>query len=113
MEFGAHSKGVIGGAVEVHRELGPGLLESACEQCLACGPNRNGRSFQQQHPQPVADKGIQRDCGYRIAMSIQDLLIIELRAFEGITGVHAAELHSYMKLAGINTDLLINFEATS
>ena len=76
MEFDDLSKRVIGCAIEVHRELGPGLLESTYEQCLARELSLNGISFQLQHPQPVEYKGIQLDCGYQIDMLIEDELII-------------------------------------
>jgi GxxExxY protein len=112
MEFDDLSKRVIGCAIEVHRELGPGLLESTYEQCLARELSLNGISFQRQHPQPVAYKGILLDCGYRIDMLIEDELIIELKAVEEIKGIHEAQLLTYMKLAGIKTGLLINFNVT-
>jgi len=112
MEFDNLSKRVIGCAIEVHRELGPGLLESTYEQCLAHELSLNGISFQRQHPQPVAYKGILLDCGYRIDMLIEDELIIELKAVEEIKGIHEAQLLTYMKLAGIKTGLLINFNVT-
>ena len=112
MEFDDLSKRVIGCAIEVHRELGPGLLESTYEQCLARELSLNGISFQRQHPQPVAYKGIQLDCGYRIDLLIEDELIIELKAVEEVKGIHKAQLLTYMKLAGIRTGLLMNFHVT-
>jgi GxxExxY protein len=92
MEFDTLSNRVIGCAIEVYRELGPGLLESTYEQCLARELSLNGISFRLQHPQPVACKGIQLDCGYRIDMLIEDGLIIELKAVEEIKGIHEAQL---------------------
>jgi len=112
MEFDELSKRVIGCAIEVHRELGPGLLESTYEQCLARELSLNEISFQLQHPQPVEYKGIQLDCGYRIDILIEDELIIELKAVEEIKGIHEAQLLTYMKLAGIKTGLLMNFNVT-
>ena len=112
MEFDDLSRRVIGCAIEVHRELGPGLLESTYEQCLARELSLHGISFQLQHPQPVAYKGIRLDCGYRIDVLIEDELIIELKAVEEIKGIHEAQLLTYMKLAGIKTGLLINFNVT-
>ena len=112
MEFDDLSNRVIGCAIEVHRELGPGLLKSTYEQCLAHELKRNGISFQLQHPQPVEYKGIRLDCGYRIDMLIEDEMIIELKAVEEIKGIHEAQLLTYMKLAGIKTGLLINFNVT-
>jgi GxxExxY protein len=112
MEFDDLSDRVIGCAIEVHRELGPGLLESSYEQCLARELSLNGVSFQLQHPQPVEYKGIQLDCGYRIDVVIEHKLIIELKAVEEIKGIHEAQLLTYMKLAGIRIGLLINFNVT-
>ena len=88
MEFDDHSNRVIGCAIEVHRELGPGLLESTYEQCLARELRLNGISFQLQQPQPVEYKGVQLDCGYRIDLLIEDQLIVELKAVEKIRGIH-------------------------
>jgi len=112
MEFDDLSKRVIGCAIEVPRELGPGLLESTYEQCLARELSLNGISFQLQLPQPVQYKGIQLDCGYRIDVLIEDELIVELKAVEEIRGIHEAQLPTYMKLAGIKIGLLINFNVT-
>ena len=112
MEFDDLSKRVIGCAIEVHRKLGPGLLEFTYKQCLARELSLNGISFQQQHPQPVEYKGIQLDCGYRIDMLIEGELIIELKAVEEIKGIHEAQLLTYMKLAGIKTGLLITVNVT-
>ena len=112
MEFDDLSNRVIGCAIEVHRELGPGLLESTYEQCLARELSLNGISFQLQHPQSVEYKGIQLDCGYRIDMLIENKLIIELKAVEKIKGIHEAQLLTCMKLAGIKTGLLMNLNVT-
>ena len=112
MEFDALSNRVIGCAIEVHRELGPGLLESAYEQCLAHELGRNGIKFQLQHPQPVQYKDIRLDCGYRIDMLVENKLILELKSVEEIKGIHEAQLLTYMKLAGVKIGLLINFNNT-
>ena len=109
MEFDELSNRVIGCAINVHRELGPGLLESAYEQCLAREFKLKGIAFCLQHPQPVAYKGIRLDCGYRIDVFVEDALIIELKSVEEIKGIHEAQLLTYMKLAGVKTGLLINF----
>ena len=100
---------VIGCAIEVHRRLGPGLLESTYQQCLARELHLNGIGFKLEHPLPVEYKGVQLDCGYRIDILAENRLIIELKAIEKITGIHRAQLLTYMKLSGINTGLLINF----
>ena len=112
MEFDDLSHRVIGCAIEVHRELGPGLLESTYEQCLARDLSLSGISFNLQHPLPVEYKGVRLDCGYRIDLLIEQKLIVELKAVEEIQGIHQAQLLTYMKLAGIKTGLLINFNVT-
>jgi GxxExxY protein len=112
MEFDALSNRVIGCAIEVHRELGPGLLESTYEQCLAHELQRSGIAFHLQHPQPVHYKGILLDCGYRLDLLVEGELIVELKSVERIKGIHEAQLLTYMKLAGVKTGLLINFNVT-
>ena len=109
MEFEKLSHRVLGCAIEVHRELGPGLLESTYEQCLAQEFRLSGLSFKIQHPQPVEYKGIHLDCGYRIDLLVEDELIIELKSVDQLKGIHEAQLLTYMKLAGIRTGLLMNF----
>jgi len=100
---------VIGCAIEVHRILGPGLLESAYEQCLARELALQEIGFQLQVPVPVEYKGVRLDCGYRIDVLVNKRLILELKAVETILGIHKAQLLSYMKLSGISTGLLLNF----
>ena len=109
MEFDELSNRVIGCAIEVHRELGPGLLESTYEQCLAHELSKNDISFKLQHPLPVIYKSVRIDCGYRIDLLVEDKLILELKSVEQIKDVHTAQLLTYMKLAHIKTGLLINF----
>jgi GxxExxY protein len=112
MEFDELSNRVIGCAIEVHRELGPGLLESSYEQCLAHELTLNGIGFQLQYPLPVAYKGIRLDCGYRVDVLVEQTLILELKSVEEIKGIHEAQLLTYMKLASVKTGLLINFNVT-
>lgn len=112
MEFDDLSNRVIGCAIEVHRFLGPGLLESAYEQCLAYELNRNGIAFQLQHPQSVRYKDVVLDCGFRIDVLVENQLIVELKSVEAIKGIHEAQLLTYMKLAGVKIGLLINFNST-
>ncbi len=109
MEFDELSKRVIGCAIEVHRVLGPGLLESTYEQCLAHELKQAGVSFKMQHPLPVEYKGIRLDCGYRVDLLVDDELILELKSVEAVKGIHEAQLLTYMKLADIKKGLLINF----
>jgi GxxExxY protein len=109
MIFDELSNRVIGCALEVHRELGPGLLESTYEQCLAHELKLNGIAFELQHPLPVKYKGIRLDCGYRVDVLVEDKLIIELKSVERIRPIHEAQLLTYMRLAEIKIGLLINF----
>jgi GxxExxY protein len=100
---------IIGLAIEVHRVLGPGLMESTYQRCLAHELELQDLSFRFEHPMPVAYKGVQLDCGYRIDLLVEDRLILELKAVETVSGIHKAQLLTYMKLSGIRTGLLINF----
>jgi GxxExxY protein len=112
MEFDDLSNRVIGCAIEVHRHLGPGLLESTYEQCLAHELSRNNIAFQLQLVQPVRYKDVLLDCGYRIDVFVENQLIIELKSVEKLLGIHEAQLLTYMKLAGIKIGLLMNFNVT-
>ncbi len=109
MQFDQLSKRVIGCCIEVHRHLGPGLLESTYQQCLAHELTLQGIDFRMEDPLPVEYKGIRLDCGYRVDVFVEDRLILELKSVEEVKGVHEAQLLTYMKLAGIGTGLLINF----
>ncbi len=112
MQFDELSNRVIGCAIEVHRELGPGLLESTYEQCLAHELKLNGIAFTLQQSLPVTYKGLHLDCGYRVDVLVQNKLILELKSVETITGIHQAQLITYMKLANIQAGLLLNFNVT-
>jgi GxxExxY protein len=109
MEFSELSHKVIGCAIEVHRVLGPGLLESTYEQCLAHELNLNKISLKLQHPLPVQYKEIRLDCGYRVDILIENEIIIELKSVEELKGIHEAQLLTYMKLAEIKQGFLMNF----
>ncbi len=109
MEFTELSNKVIGCAIEVHRILGPGLLESTYEQCLAHELKLNGINFNLQHPLSVEYKGIRLDCGYRVDVLVEDEIILELKSVDSLSGIHEAQLLTYMKLADINQGFLINF----
>jgi GxxExxY protein len=100
---------VIGCAIEVHRVLGPGLLESAYKQCLARELSIEGVAFKLEVDLPVEYKGVRLDCGYRMDIVVEANLILELKAVEALNRLHEAQLLSYMKLANIPTSLLINF----
>jgi GxxExxY protein len=100
---------IIGCAIEVHRALGPGLLESTYEQCLARELSLNDVPFRLQVPIPVEYKGLHLDCGYRIDVLVNDQVILELKSVERTLALHEAQLLTYMKLAVIEKGLLINF----
>ena len=91
---------IIGAAIEVHRHLGPGLLESAYEECLCHELNLRGLSFWRQKPLPIEYKGIKLDCSYRIDVVVENKVILELKCVENITPVHEAQLLTYMKIGG-------------
>jgi GxxExxY protein len=100
---------IIGAAIEVHRHLGPGLLESTYEECLCHELHLRGLEFKRQIQLPVIYKGISLDCGYRIDVVVQDEVVLELRSVERLLPVHEAQLLTYMKLLGKGVGLLINF----
>ena len=100
---------IIGCAIEVHRELGPGLLESAYAQCLARELTLKGIAFELQKPMPVEYKGVQIDCGYRLDLVVDGQIILELKALAAIEPIHEAQMLTYMKSAKVRTGLLINF----
>jgi GxxExxY protein len=100
---------IIGCAIEVHRNLGPGLMESAYEKCLSFELSSNNIQHSVQKPLPVKYKHIDLDCEYRIDLLIENKLIVELKSVEKILPVHEAQTLTYMKLANVSTGLLINF----
>jgi len=100
---------IIGLAMEVHRELGPGLLESAYEACLSFELRNAGITHERQCPLPVVYKGLEIDCAYRIDLLLPDKLVIELKTVDVLAPIHEAQLLTYLKLTGIETGLLINF----
>ena len=100
---------VIGCAIEVHRALGPGLLESAYDRCLAHELGLQGIDFVRQAPLPVAYKGVNLDCGYRIDFIIDGRLVVELKTVDRLLPIHQAQVLTYLKLLQIKQGLLINF----
>ena len=100
---------IIGCAIEVHRTLGPGLLESAYEQCLARELSLQDVGFRLQVPVPVEYKGVHLDCGYRIDVLVNEQVILELKSLERTLAIHEAQLLTYMKLANVAKGLLTNF----
>jgi len=102
---------IIGAAIEVHRVLGPGLLESAYEECLCYELSLRDLKFKWQVPLPVAYKGIKLACGYKMDLLVDDLVVVELKTVEGLLQVHSAQLLSYLRLSGKPVGLLINFNS--
>ena len=102
---------IIGAAIEVHRELGPGLLESAYEECLAHEFTLRGLAYQRQKPLPVFYKGIQVECGFRLDFLVEETVVVELKAVEQLSPVHQAQVMTYLKLAQCRLGLLINFNS--
>ena len=100
---------IIGAAIEVHRNLGPGLLESAYEECLCHELHLRGMDCKRQVPLPVLYKGLKLDCGYKIDLIVQDEVLLELKAVERLLPIHEAQLLTYLKLTGKRVGLLINF----
>jgi GxxExxY protein len=109
LEFDALSNRVIGCAIEVHKNLGPGLLESTYEQCLAHELIAADIPFKLQCPLPVQYKNTKLDCGYRVDLLVDNKIILELKSIDRILPIHEAQLLTYMKLANISIGLLMNF----
>ncbi len=100
---------IIGAAIEVHRALGPGLLESAYQTCLAHEFSLRGIAFEREKPLPVEYKGTRLDCGYRIDFLVDDRVVVELKSVDAIRKIHEAQLLTYLKLIECKVGLLINF----
>ena len=100
---------VIGACIEIHRHLGPGLLESAYEECLCHELSVLGIHFERQKPLPVKYKTVNLACGYRLDLVIEHKIILELKAVESLLAIHEAQLLTYLKLSGLTLGLLINF----
>jgi GxxExxY protein len=100
---------IIGAAIEVHRALGPGLLESAYEECLCHELRSRGVPFDRQLPLPVTYKGITLECGYRLDLFVAGRVIVELKSVEKLEPIHTAQVLTYLRLKGPRLALLINF----
>ena len=109
MQINEITERIIGCAIEVHKSLGPGLLESAYEECLAHELVLAGLNFERQKPVPVVYKDIKLECGYRIDLLVENSVIVELKSVECINPVHEAQILTYMKFANKSIGLLINF----
>jgi GxxExxY protein len=112
MELNEITQKIIGCAIEVHRNLGPGLLESAYEECLAYELIKLGLNIKRQQPTPVVYKEIKLECGYRIDILVENTVIIELKVVDTINPVHEAQILTYMKFANKSIGLLINYNVT-
>ena len=112
MELNEISEKIIGAAIQVHRTLGPGLLESTYEACLKYELEKRGLKIQSQVGLPVIYDGMKIDLGYRLDILVEDAVIIELKAVTAIIPLHEAQLLSYLKLSGKHLGLLINFNVT-
>jgi GxxExxY protein len=108
-EFDRITQTIIGAAIDVHRALGPGLLESAYEACLAYELAQRGLKVEPQKPLPVVYRDVRLECGYRLDLVVEDAVIVEVKAVESLAPIHEAQLLSYLKLSGLRVGLLINF----
>lgn len=109
MDLNKLSNKIIGAAIEVHKTLGPGLLESAYEQCLCHELNIRGISFERQKELPVVYKQLKLDCGYRLDILVEEVIILELKSCEKLKPIHKAQLLTYLKLSKTSLGLLMNF----
>ena len=100
---------IIGCGMAVHRALGPGLLESAYEECLCYELEANGLTVARQVPLPVVYRGVEIDCAYRLDVVVENKVVLELKAVDALLPIHEAQLLTYLKLSGYKTGLLINF----
>ncbi len=112
MNFEKLSGQIIGAAIEVHKILGPGLLESAYEECLAYELREKKISYKRQKDMPIIYKEMNLEYGYRIDLLVENSIIVELKSVEKFTPVHTAQILTYMRLAKIKTGLLLNFNVT-
>jgi GxxExxY protein len=109
MQINEITETVIGAAIEVHRELGPGLLESAYETCLCRELSLRGIRFERQLALPITYKGEQLDCGYRMDVVVEQSVIVEIKAVDALQPIHEAQVLTYLRLSGHTVGLLINF----
>ncbi|MFH1717999.1 MAG: GxxExxY protein [Planctomycetota bacterium] len=100
---------IIGDAIEVHRALGPGLLESAYEACLAFELVEHGLKIERQKSLPVVYRDVKLDCGYRLDMLVEESVVVEIKVVDHLVPIHKAQLLSYLRLSGCKVGLLINF----
>ena len=106
------SEAIIGAAIDVHKAVGPGLLESAYEACLAYELRQRGLKVEQQKELPLKYRDVQLDCGYRLDLLVEDCVIVEVKAIEALLPLHQAQLMSYLRLTKCHLGLIINFNVT-
>ena len=106
---GKLSERIIGSAIGVHRELGPGLLESVYEECLCFDLKQLGLAYRRQVPLPVVYRGTQLNCGYRMDIVVETQVILEIKAVEQLLPIHEAQMLTYLRLSGLRVALLMNF----
>ncbi|HZL36563.1 MAG TPA: GxxExxY protein [Tepidisphaeraceae bacterium] len=109
MKINELTEQIIGAAIEVHRMLGPGLLEAPYEQCLCHELTLRGRKFERQRPLPLRYKGMLLDCGYKIDILVEELVVVELKTVDILHPIHDAQLLTYLRLGGWQVGLLLNF----
>jgi GxxExxY protein len=109
MEINQITEKIIGCAIEVHKHLGPGLLESAYEECLVFELQNAGLNLERQKPVPIIYKEIKLDCGYRVDILVENSVIIELKSVDSLNPVHEAQILTYMRFSKKEVGLLINF----
>ena len=112
MEHVMLTEKIIGSAIQVHKILGPGMLESVYEECLAFELKKINLAIERQKPIPVIYKDIKLDCGYRIDMLVENKILVELKSIELFSQIHTAQILTYMRFAKIKVGLLINFNVT-
>lgn len=106
------SENIIGCAIQVHRELGPGLLESSYEECLYYELVQSGLLVEKQKPLPLVYKEVKLECGYRIDLMVERKVIVEVKAVEALNDIHLAQVLTYLKLSKVKLGLLMNFNVT-
>jgi GxxExxY protein len=109
MDVNKITEQIIGAAIEVHPALGPGLLESAYEECLCGEVSLRGLRFERQRVLPVEYKGVKLDCGYRLDLLVEELVVVEIKSVASIEPIHEAQLLTYLRMGGWKVGLLINF----
>lgn len=104
---------MIGACIEVHRHLGPGLLESAYETCAAHELSLRGLRFDRQRAVPLDYKGVRLDCGYRLDLVVEEAIVVEIKSVDRLLRIHEAQLLTYLRLTGLRIGLLVNFRETT